>query len=180
MTLDWTNSATTTKEFIDMTMKIAKDKFSWLGLRDYVIYTNYKFFRDAIYAAIDMLTEGLRDMETPPFCNTVPTDEERATWKDDNEVCTFEGMWDFFGYRIPVYCDDYGQQNYIKIYDKRTNETVEIGNGAYNFGTEYAADRALFYIGRNYVYDLKKLVLEKTGFDMDEMEKQEEEENLNN
>ena len=168
--LRWDSTANTIKKFIDLTMNNLKEELEWLALRDFKVIERYHFYDNCIISAIDQLDNSLINIKTiPQFCNVEPTEEEKAIWKDDSEVCTFEGIWDFFGYRIPVYLDDYGQQNYIKFYNKKREKLEEISNGCYCVYPDNCAHQVLYLIKYDIESKIKDLFKEKTNFNIDEL-----------
>lgn len=155
------------KKSLDLTLTFAEYKLS-VGLRDFKVMEYYKQWSNILEGQIDnfkYVTPYFVDI--PQFKNTETTKEELDKWGDDNEVCTFYGMWDFFGYRIPVYIDDYGQQYYIKFEDKESGKVVELSNGAFNVFPYDVAYQVMDYIKRDYIHQLKEIVNKNTNFNIE-------------
>jgi len=151
------------KEYLDLIIEAAQD--SVVLSKD--SQDKFKFYSECIKNLFALIYDNWDYVEcTPDFFNIETTSEDREKWKDDNEVCTFEGMWEFFGYRIPVYVDDNGQQMYIK-FEMCDGDVVELYNGAYNISSDGCAYQVLEFIERDIINQLKIYIKKVSGIDFD-------------
>lgn len=166
-TLSYNDIESTTKNCLDLVLFNAREKLG-LGLRDFKVMEYYKFWSSCIDYAITIFKDSLiYCYDLPYFYNIEPTPQEKEKWKDDSDECTFNGMWYFFGYRLPVYCDDYGQQDYIKFEDKEGGKVVELYNGSYCISSDNVAYQVVDYIKNDYIHQLKEIVNELTNFNIE-------------
>lgn len=149
------------KEYLDLIIEAAED--SIVLSRD--AQEKFEFYARCIKDLFTLIYDNWDYIEcTPDFFNIETTDEDKEKWKDDNEVCTFEGMWEFFGYRIPVYVDDYGQQMYIK-FEMCDGKIIEIPNGSYNISSDGCAYQLLEHIEKDIIEKLKRYIKKVSGIE---------------
>lgn len=163
--LDWNEVSKLAKDYIDLVLGLANEKFSYLGPRQEIVQEKYSFYK----SCLDNIFYTLED--TIFYCNNFPQFDNLDCVKDINEYTkwakfenkndTFSGMWDFFGYRIPIFTDDAGQQNFAMFRDAETGELVDICGGAFNTASDDIGYQVLTYIHKEIVYNLKYRVNEE-------------------
>ena len=163
--LDWNEVSKIAKDYIDLVLGLAEEKFSYLGPRQEVVQERYNYYKNCL----DNIFYTLED--TIIYCNNFPQFDnidpvkdidEYAKWaKFENENDTFVGMWEFFGYRIPIFVDDAGQQNFAMFRNAKTGELEDICGGAFNASSEEIGHQVLEYIHKEILYNLKYKVNEE-------------------
>lgn len=160
--VEWEEFYKICKDYIDLVIDVAQDE---IAISRYP-QEKFEFYKDCLDRVFTMMEECWYYIKsTPDFHNIETTEEDRQKWKDDSEVCTFEGMWDFFGYRLPVYCDDYGQQMYVK-FEKLNGEIVDVTNGTYCISTDNVAYQLLSYIKEDIIERLKDYIKRASGIEL--------------
>ena len=159
--LDWNEVSKIAKDYIDLVLGLADERFSYLGPRQEVVQERYNFYKNCL----DNIFYTLED--TIIYCNNFPqfdnlsatdTDEYVKWAKFENKNDTFSGIWDFFGYRIPIFTDDSGQQNFAMFRDPENGELKDLCGGAFNVASQEIGHQVLAYIHKDIVYNFKRKV----------------------
>ena len=100
-----------------------EDKLEWVVIQKKRKYFDQDYLKGYYYGLRQMFHDCKSLIDFKPQIDK-PTPEEKEKYNTENEVV---GVLHYRGVKAPIYCDDYGQQEYI-IYEGKT-----YSGGSYNF-----------------------------------------------
>lgn len=162
--LDWKEVSKAAKNYTDLILELADEKFSYLGPRQEIVQEKYNYYKNCLDSVFQILEDCII------YCNNFPQlddlavanlDEYQKWAKFENDNDIFVGIWEFFGYRIPLFIDDAGQQYFTIFRDSETGELEDICGGSFNTASEDIGSQVLEHIHKETIYKFKYKVNEK-------------------